>query len=139
MALVLGIAISWALIPLVQVCAGALLIVTARRRAVPLLEALDLFLMGHVPWSLWLLGAAAAIVLSPAPFPADRLLAASALVPLAWTAMIIAAFGRTVLLSTPRAAALRAAVHQLALWGGTSFFFIWLTDSWARVLALFSA
>ena len=137
--LVLSVSLYWAFASALQLCAGTLLIASARGRAVTIPHALQLFFRGHLPWSLWLLGIAAVLTLWPPPFGRALPLAASALVPLAWTMGIVAAFCRTVLDMTARRAAAGAVLHQSILWTATILWLLWLTDSWARVAAMLGA
>ena len=77
-------------------------------------RALDLWFAGHVPYSLWLLVAAAAIAVMPAA-GLDGLIAV-AIIPSAWTAVIVAAFCRHVLGTSNAGARGRATAHFLAMW-----------------------
>jgi hypothetical protein len=78
-------------------------------------RALDLWFAGHVPYSLWLLLAAAAIAAMPAA-GLDGLIAV-AVIPAVWTAVIVAAFCRNVLGTSRAGARWRASAHFLAMWG----------------------
>jgi predicted metal-dependent phosphoesterase TrpH len=114
--LVLSLAVYWAGVPAVQLAGGALLVLTSSRRTVPVARALDLFLAGHLPWSLWLLAVAAMVWRGPIPFPWTDAVLLSAIVPLVWTAVIVTAFGCAVLRLERGAAIRRAAIHQGLLW-----------------------
>ena len=138
--LVASVSIYWSFAAALQLLAGMLLVRSARTLAVPMARALDLFLLGHAPWSLWLLALSAFFAIdygaSPVPFSGARPLLATAVIPIVWTAVIVSAFGRSVLRLSPRAAIARAVLHQTLLWGATILFFTWLTDSWARAAAV---
>jgi hypothetical protein len=118
--LLLGSVISWSWVPALQLAAAAALIAVVRRRPVPLSSAVDLFFRGHLPWSLWLMGLAAVLMVR---FPQGlngasnlRPLFLSALVPIAWTWVITFCFCRTVLaLSRARAVAWTLA-YQAVIW-----------------------
>src|SRR4051812_25108761 len=60
--LLLGSVISWSWVPALQLGTAAALTAIIRRRPVPLSSAMDLFFMGHLPWSLWLMGLAAVLM-----------------------------------------------------------------------------
>jgi hypothetical protein len=99
--LLLGSVLSWSWVPLLQGLVAAPLIAFARRRRVPFSSAMDLFFRGHLPWSLWLMGLAALMMarfphgLAASPDLVKLLL--TALVPIAWTWVIIFAYCRVVL------------------------------------------
>jgi len=117
----LSSALCWAFAPALQaVVAGALILAVGRRRQLRFASAMDLFFAGHGPWSLWLLALAAGVMvnlpLGTAALP-RLLIAATALVPIAWTAVILFGFARTVLGLPPRGALVWTAAYQIALWG----------------------
>jgi hypothetical protein len=116
MGLVLTIALSWSASLLVQAVAGAVIIASARERAVSPLRAFELLFLGHAPWSLWMLGVTA---LAPAfqPYLPSRIVGASLVIPIAWTAVIVSAFCRTVLRTPKGGARRRTLLHQLVVWG----------------------
>jgi hypothetical protein len=58
----------------------------------------------------------------------------SAIVPAAWTALIVAAFCRTVLGATPSGARWRAAAHQVGIWACALSFVAWSAGGWFRLL-----
>jgi hypothetical protein len=105
---------SFGFVVLIQMAVGAAIIVSARSRRASLPRALDLWFAGHVPYSLWLLTAAA--VFGVAPLASLDLLIALAVLPAAWTAVIVAAFCRHVLGSSRRGARWRAAIHVIVIW-----------------------
>ena len=113
--LLLSTTVCWALVVVLQISIAVALIAGPSRRTVGLSRALDLFFASHAPWSLWLLAAAA---YSPSVLgrPLTPLLL-SAVVPLALTVRMIAAYFREVLELDPRNAHVRTAVQQAATWG----------------------
>ena len=112
-ALVLSTTLCWAFVIVLQIAIALSLIAAPSRRTVGVPRALDLFFASHVPWSLWLLAAAAV----PAPLgrPLTPLLL-FALVPFVLTARMIAAFFREVLELGPRGAMTRTVAHQAITW-----------------------
>jgi len=119
--LFLGSVLCWTVVPLAQLLVAAALVALAgQARGVPFTAAIDLFFVGHGPWSLWLLalGAAAMANLPIGLYglPGGTLVLATALVPIAWTAVILFAFCRTVLGARPWAAARWVLSYQLAIY-----------------------
>ena len=118
--LLVGSVLSWSWVPLLQLAVSTPLIAVCRRRRVPLAGAVDLFFMGHLPWSLWLMTLAGVLL---ARFPqgmngASNLkgLFLTALVPIAWTWIITFAFCRTVLALPRWLCALWTLAYQSAIW-----------------------
>src|SRR5262245_59965528 len=138
---VLSAGLTWSFAPAVQLAALAV-VMKSTRTAVPLTRATDLFFLGHLPWSLWMLAVSGAAALTfpagIAGWPAAVRDAAtlSALLPLAVTARITSAFCREVL-ALPAGAARRATALYLTLvWGFVIAYAAWTTQLWPRMLAL---
>lgn len=113
-ALVLSTTVCWAFVIVLQIAIALPLIAAPARRTVGVARALDLLFASHVPWSLWLLAAAAV------PAPLGRPLAPLllfALIPLVLTVRMLAAFFREVLHMDPQRATTWTAVHQGITWG----------------------
>jgi hypothetical protein len=132
--LVAGVALCWSVVPALQMAIGALVIASARGRGVAMPHALDLLFAGHLPWSVWLLVAAAWVTFSGVPFAFGRTLALSLLVPAAWTARIVFAFCRTVLGDTARGALLRTVAHQTIVWIVGLAYVVLAGGVWPRIL-----
>jgi len=77
-------------------------------------RALDLWFAGNVPYSLCLLTVAA--VFASTPYASLDGLIALAIVPAAWTAVIVAAFCRHVLGTSRAGARWRAMAHFVVTW-----------------------
>jgi hypothetical protein len=107
-------AISFSFVVAIQMIVGAAVIASAASRRTSVARAIDLWFAGHVPYSLWLLGAAAAF--AALPWASLDLLIALAVFPAAWTAVIVAAFCRQVLGTSRAGARWRAAAHVLVIW-----------------------
>jgi hypothetical protein len=133
--LVASLTLCWSFAPAWQLIAAAIVIAASPRRGVGMPRALDLFFAGHVPWSSWLLAAAAWIAAAGRPFdPAALLL--SALIPAIWTPAIVFAFCRTVLHETRRGALIRTAAHQAMIWTFAATVFALAVAALPRVLRL---
>jgi hypothetical protein len=126
------LAVAWGFSVLIQVAAAAAVVGSARQPRVGRRRAFQLFFLGHVPWSLWMLAAtASAIVLDNIPLTP---LAATMFAPLVWTLAIVAAFGREVLGLDRRGAIIRAAWHQAIVWGLALQVAAMAAGSWGRLI-----
>jgi len=102
MGLVAVAAVSWSFVVAIQIAVAVGVIMSARERRIDLVPALDLWFAGHLPYSLWMLAVAALATSSGLVDP--MFLFATAVVPSAWTAWIVAAFCRRVLGNSPSTA-----------------------------------
>ena len=134
----LGLAVSavltWSFAVAVQVLAAAVLIASSRRRTLGLSPAIDLLFMGHGPWSLWLLTAAAWAAWLPRPAKMDFIVVATAVVPTAWTALIVFFFCRAVLNDEPRHALVRTLFHQSLSWSFAGVYIAVVVQLWPRLI-----
>jgi hypothetical protein len=112
--LLLSTTICWSFVVVIQMAIALSLIAAPSRRTVGLPRALDLFFASHVPWSLWMLAAAA---WAPSAGLSITPLLVAAAVPAVLTPWMIAAFFREVLEMDPREARARTAAHQAITWG----------------------
>ena len=114
---VIGVALFWSFVPAVQLFSAWTICRRPPRANVTLPRAIELLFLAHLPYSLWLVGfAAGSFAVPPGPALVNGLLA-SAVVPVVWTPLLIAAFGRAVLGCTPREARRRTIAHQAITWG----------------------
>jgi hypothetical protein len=107
--LVLTTAAAWSAIIGIQLAIGAALIASASTRRVGFIRALDLWFVGHMPYTLWIL-ALPLVTAVPVGTP-HELMGLAIVVPVLWTTVIVTAFCRVVLGLTPAAARGRAALH----------------------------
>lgn len=112
--IVVSMIVCWSVAVIVQVLAAALFIRVAPARTTSFSGALDLFFLGHAPWSLWILASAAAFAWLVPYFTWIVLLTMA--VPAALTARILVAFAQTVLGMDRRAALRLTALHQAFIW-----------------------
>ncbi len=131
--LVLTTAAAWSPLVLIQAATGAALIASAPARRVGVVRALDLWFAAHLPYSFWIL-ALPALAAVPIATP-HELMAASLAAPLAWTAVIVAAYCRTVLGATPAGARQRAAVHLAVVIAIGSALVLWAAGGWAALVS----
>jgi hypothetical protein len=137
--LALSGALCWSFIAVVQMTAAAAVIAPSTRgkgaRQGPSLpRAIELFFFGHAAWSLWLLLSAAFLVAVPGLARTD-IVVATAVLPFAWTAVVVFAFFRQVLQLERVNAAIWTAIHQSL----TALVFLlyvgWAVQLWPRLLA----
>lgn len=138
--LVLGTALCWSFVPAVQLTAFALV----RHRArvtVPFASAADLFFMGHLPWSLWLLLVAGGVALTfpggAAGWPGvvHAAVAVSALVPALGTTVLTFAFWREAAGLPRRRALLATAGYHALVWGFGIVYAALAAQYWPRAFA----
>ena len=125
--------LAWSFAVLVQLAAGALLVASAPDRPVSMPAALDLLFAGHLPWSLWLLVAAAWTTAAIASVPIV-VVAATLVIPIVWTQFVLAAFCRAVLRTTASGARGRVALHQLLIWSFVLNYIAWNAGGWFRLV-----
>lgn len=130
--LVLTAALSWSFVVAIQLLVGAAVIASAPARRIDFPRALDLWFGGHLPYSLWLLLAAAAM--GSARADSMALFIASALIPSLWTTVIVAAFCETVLRTSRAGARWRATAHFLVAWAIGLSYVAWAAGGWFQLL-----
>lgn len=108
--LVVSQVVCWSFVPLLQCVTASALIGASPGRRVTFGRAFELLFAAHGPWSAWLIAVAAMQLLLPSQY----LVILTAALPAAWTALMLAAFGREVLGLSPWAARFRVVAHQLA-------------------------
>ena len=84
--------VCWSFVALIQVATGAAVMWPTPRTAVPFARRLDLWFMGHGPWSLWILTAATVMGTAPVTWQVEWPVILTALVAIIWTSIIAAAF-----------------------------------------------
>jgi hypothetical protein len=134
--LVLTGALFWMFVPMLQLLMGAVLAWSAPFRAVAMPRALELWMLAHAPWSLWLLAVAAIVSLGSAPFLGSELVILSGLVPVVWTSIIVRAYCVAVLRLGRPAARWRIFAHQLMVWSAIVIFGLLTGGVWPRIVAL---
>jgi hypothetical protein len=130
---VLSGALCWSFVIGIQVAAAILLVQSAPARHVDLRRALELWFLGHAPWSLWMLTVAAVAFTVPAIVSLELGLL-SATIPSLWTAALVGAFCRHVLRSDRRRALWQTAFHQAVTWSSIIGYLAVATQIWPRIL-----
>jgi hypothetical protein len=116
-----------------QAIAAAGVILTARRRRVGLARAFELFFRAHAPWTLWMLGIGGWAIVAQGEFQLDAVIV-SVLVPVIWTAIVVAAFSREVLGAGGAEAWMRAVAHQVIVWAFGLSYIAWAAGGWIRIV-----
>jgi hypothetical protein len=130
--LVASALVAWSFVLAMQMSVGVCVIATGPARRVGMARSLDLWFAGSLPYSLWLLGVA---VWASTGGASLDVIVVSALGPAVWTAVIAAAFCRTVLGATVWGARWRAAAHQAATWAIALSLIAWSAGGWFQVVA----
>jgi hypothetical protein len=132
--LVVTAMISWAFAVAVQFAAALIIAASVPTRRVSVPAAVHFLFAGHLPWSLWLLCFSMWAASDVTFIPGDVAVAISAIVPVAWTMVIVAAFCRTVLGTTRRGAGVRAVAHQAMIWSIALTYVAWAAGGWFRLV-----
>jgi hypothetical protein len=131
--LVATTASSWGFTLALQLV-GACAVILPGQRRVGLPRAFELFFLGHAPWTLWMLAVGALAIAGRGAFGAITAVILSGLLPTIWTAVIVAAFSRTVLDAGRVGAWLRALVHLLLIWAFALAYIAWAAGGWMRIV-----
>lgn len=122
----------WSFAVAIQVVIGVALIASAPRRRIAAGHALDLWFSAHLPYSLWLLLAAAWLATGSGTAP--EMLVFSAILPAGWTAVLVSSFCRVVLHASAAGARWRAAAHQVVVWIIGLSYIAWSAGGWFQVI-----
>jgi len=137
--LTIGLLVSgflcWTFVPLLQIATAAAVMRPPASRPMPLSRRLDLWFMGHAPWSLWIIAAGFVLAYAPGRWRVELPIVATAAIPIAWTNIIAAAFCRVVLGDPPGVARARTAIHQAVTWTIALLYFAYAVALWPRVVA----
>jgi hypothetical protein len=134
--LVLGSGVAWSFIPALHVVSVALVMLTLARGRLPLVRALDLYFMGLLPWSLWLLSIAALASFTPPQREAQlwTIVLLTVPVPVVWARIVTFAFFRRALgLSRTRSVA-SVVLNVAIVWGSILGFFVLSGQLWPRIV-----
>jgi hypothetical protein len=134
--LVLGGTICWSFAPALQVVVASVVLSTSRPRPPSLTNQLDWFFIGQGPWALWLLTVAVWSVAVPITPQSRWPILASAVVPAAWTALIIFKFFRTAFQYTNKEALSRTCFHQGLIWLVIAAYLTLMNQLWPRLVGL---
>ena len=132
--LLLRTTLSWSFVIVIQLAGALVLIRSSSSRTIGTKAATDLFFAANGPWSLWLLVLTAwALTTPPLARPLHEVFL-SALIPAAWTPVVIFAFCRTILGDSARTAVWKTALHQAAMWLAFGVYYGWAVQAWPRLL-----
>ncbi len=134
-----GLAVScilcWSFVPALQMLTGSRML-TPHTGGLGTAARMDLWFMGHAPWSLWMLAAAAIFTWSAETTRIEVFVAASAVIPAIWTGIITYAFCRVVQQAPVHSAVRRAIAHQAVTLALIVAYLFLVARPWARVLEL---
>jgi hypothetical protein len=127
--------VCWSFVPILQVATAAAIMRSPASSSLSLARRLDLWFMGHAPWSLWIVAATFTIGTAPTGWRVDFFLIATSLISIAWTAVIAVAFCRVVLGDSRVTAIARTALHQAITWTILFLYIGWAVALWPRLVA----
>jgi hypothetical protein len=127
--------VCWIFVPLVQIATAALIMRRPAARPLPFGRRMELWFMGHAPWSLWILAVTFVMGIAPASVRLEWPIIATALVPIVWTSIIGVAFCRVVLGDSRGVAIARTALHQSVTWTIVLVYAAWAVSLWPRIVA----
>jgi hypothetical protein len=137
--LALSTTVCWAFVPALQVATVTLVSRLLGARSLPVPRLVDLYFVGNLPWSLWLLALSGTGVLVPSETPGlplpppGSLFPASLLAAALLSQVLTFGFFRGALgLTIPRSLA-GLALHDLLLWGSIALFFLLSDQLWPRL------
>jgi hypothetical protein len=134
--LVLGGAICWSFAPALQAVVASVVLSTSWPRPASLADQIDWFFIGQGPWALWLLTVAAWSVAVPITRQSQWPILISAVVPAAWTAVIVFKFFRTVFQYSRGKAMSRTCLHQGLIWLVIGAYITLMNQLWPRLVGL---
>jgi hypothetical protein len=135
--LVIGGTICWSFAPALQTLVASVVLSTSRwRPPASLAHQIDWFFIGQGPWALWLLIVAAWSAAVPITRQPQRPILISAVVPAAWTAVIVFKFFRTVFQCSQAKAIRRTGLHQGLIWLAIAAYITLMNQLWPRLVGL---
>jgi hypothetical protein len=132
--LVVSGTLTWSFVPVLQLLTGLMLV--GRPRSLSVRESLERYFETHWPWTLWILAAAALLLVVPSTRAYGLWLAVTAAVPVIWTVRLLIAYCRDVLGLQVAQARRRVAFHQIVTY---SLAFVYIDAAvalWPRIVGL---
>ena len=127
-------ALCWSFVPVLQLVNGLLLCWRPPTPRVDRSKAIVLLFLAHLPWSIWLIAAALVFLWVPLTPAVVLALLWTTVVPLVWTAAILAAFCRSVLGCSARQATRRVLIHLASTLALMFLYAAVAVALWPRVL-----
>ena len=128
----------WAIVPLFQLLTALAMVRGPGLSAIGRARGVDLFLVGHGPWSLWLIAFATWAAFIQKAGSWLLLVEFSVVVPAAWTTVIVFGYCCAVLRLDRRAASRRLLLYLGLTWGAILVFWGSAVQLWPRVLEWFA-
>ena len=132
--LVVGGAVGWSFVPVLQLLTGLLLVRGAGGGRVDLLAR---YFRLHQPWSLWILIAHAILLMVPIARSYQQWITLTLIVPMIWTFWFLLRFCREELRLDGRSALGRVLFHQSATYAIAFAYVFAAVALWPRILGLF--
>jgi hypothetical protein len=142
--LVIGGAVAWSFLPVLQVCWVAIAGAVLARRRLGLARAVDLYCAGHGPWSLCFLAFSALTILVPPeryyrwPFSPEWLLLCGLPLVMGWSAVITGGFLRGAFETTAAGARFGVLLHTAVVYGPVVAHYALSGQLWPRLVGLWS-
>jgi hypothetical protein len=134
--LVLGGTICWSFAPAVQAVVASVVLSTSRRPPATLAKQIDWFFIGQGPWALWLLTVGAWSAAVPITRQSQWPILTSAVIPAAWSALIVFKFFRTAFQYSRGEAVSRTWCHQGLIWLVIAAYITVMNQLWPRLVGL---
>lgn len=128
--------VCWSFVPLLQIATAVAIMGPRLSRPVPLARRLELWFMGHAPWTLWIFAVTLLMGQAGLSSHLEWAIIASAFIPAVWTSVVGAAFCRVVLGDSRGAAVARTALHQAITWTLLLLYFGWAVALGPRIAAV---
>jgi hypothetical protein len=128
--------VSFAFVPVIEAVALGLVYLRTDRR-MPFSRAVDLFLVSHSPWLLWILVFClwqAAMPTTVMPVTTGLIITASLIVPAAWAAYLDLQFFRIVMMRGAGSAGIDVITTRVIGWLGILGYFLGIA-AWAQIVA----
>ena len=131
-------AVCWSFVPAIQLANGLLLCRRPPDPRVDRVKAVELLFLAQVPWSMWLIAVALALLWVPAASAGVYAMLLAGMVPFMWTAVLVWSFCRTVLGSDAGGATGRTLIHA-SVTAAIMFIYITLAVAlWPRIIQALS-
>jgi hypothetical protein len=137
--LILSCSLAWSFVPALQLVSVLAILHFFDHPRIARSRAVDLYFMGHAPWSLWLLGIAGlSTLVSPTELhdwtiESQLPILFSLLIPCLWSQLIAFGFLRGPLQMSVRRAIGALLLNAGILWGAVALFFLATDQLWQRL------
>lgn len=131
--LMLTSSLAWSFVPILQLLTGTVLVLPRKRMG--RIDALEAYFSTHVPWSLWILGVHALLLLTGLTRDVAHWVVITAAIPAALTVRLLLAFCRERLGMDAPAARRQVVLHQLLSYTLVILYLNFAVALWPRLLS----